>query len=155
MSGLDFQECCEPYLKGIKEPQSAQKLMRARYSAYVTSHIDFIEQTQTLNDDEEFDRMEATSWSRNSKWLGLEILDTKDGGKDDNKGIVEFIAHFEDKDGKHAHHEVSLFHKIEGKWMFHQSLTPKNRPYVRETKIGRNDPCPCGSQKKYKKCCKP
>ena len=27
-------------------------------------------------------------------------------------------------------------------------------PYVRETpKIGRNDPCPCGSGKKYKKCC--
>jgi hypothetical protein len=26
-------------------------------------------------------------------------------------------------------------------------------PYVRESKIGRNDPCPCGSGKKYKKCC--
>ena len=24
---------------------------------------------------------------------------------------------------------------------------------VRVTKIGRNDPCPCGSGKKYKKCC--
>ncbi|TRZ81795.1 hypothetical protein D4R86_02170 [bacterium] len=22
-----------------------------------------------------------------------------------------------------------------------------------EAKIGRNDPCPCGSNKKYKKCC--
>ena len=26
-------------------------------------------------------------------------------------------------------------------------------PFVREPKIGRNDPCPCGSGKKYKKCC--
>ena len=24
---------------------------------------------------------------------------------------------------------------------------------VRSVKIGRNDPCPCGSGKKYKKCC--
>ena len=24
---------------------------------------------------------------------------------------------------------------------------------VRVTKVGRNDPCPCGSGKKYKKCC--
>jgi SWIM/SEC-C metal-binding protein len=24
---------------------------------------------------------------------------------------------------------------------------------VAETKVGRNDPCPCGSGKKYKKCC--
>lgn len=31
---------------------------------------------------------------------------------------------------------------------------PVEQPYVRETpKIGRNDPCPCGSGKKYKKCC--
>jgi hypothetical protein len=29
--------------------------------------------------------------------------------------------------------------------------TPK--PLIREPKIGRNDPCPCGSGKKYKKCC--
>ncbi len=27
------------------------------------------------------------------------------------------------------------------------------QPFVREPKIGRNDPCPCGSGKKYKKCC--
>ena len=30
--------------------------------------------------------------------------------------------------------------------------TPENTP-VRVTKIGRNEPCPCGSGKKYKKCC--
>ena len=30
---------------------------------------------------------------------------------------------------------------------------PKGTPTVNEPKIGRNDPCPCGSGKKYKKCC--
>lgn len=30
----------------------------------------------------------------------------------------------------------------------------KKKPYVRKTKkVGRNDPCPCGSGKKYKNCC--
>ena len=30
----------------------------------------------------------------------------------------------------------------------------KKKPFVRKTKkIGRNDPCPCGSGKKYKNCC--
>ncbi len=29
----------------------------------------------------------------------------------------------------------------------------KSRTIVKEKKIGRNDPCPCGSGKKYKKCC--
>ncbi|WP_430733003.1 SEC-C metal-binding domain-containing protein [Clostridium tertium] len=29
----------------------------------------------------------------------------------------------------------------------------KKKTIVNEEKIGRNDPCPCGSNKKYKKCC--
>ena len=29
----------------------------------------------------------------------------------------------------------------------------KKKPIVNKNKIGRNDPCPCGSGKKYKKCC--
>ena len=29
----------------------------------------------------------------------------------------------------------------------------KSRTIVKGQKIGRNDPCPCGSGKKYKKCC--
>ena len=31
--------------------------------------------------------------------------------------------------------------------------TPKRKPVKAEKKIGRNDPCPCGSGKKYKNCC--
>jgi len=30
---------------------------------------------------------------------------------------------------------------------------PDEGPLIREPKVGRNDPCPCGSGKKYKKCC--
>lgn len=29
----------------------------------------------------------------------------------------------------------------------------KNQPLIKKTKVGRNDPCTCGSGKKYKKCC--
>lgn len=42
-----------------------------------------------------------------------------------------------DHDGHHHHHG-------------HRHIAP----FVRSgPKIGRNDPCPCGSGKKYKKCC--
>jgi preprotein translocase subunit SecA len=34
-----------------------------------------------------------------------------------------------------------------------QPETAKLQPRVVENKVGRNDPCPCGSGKKYKKCC--
>lgn len=32
-------------------------------------------------------------------------------------------------------------------------LAPKIEPYHAPPRVGRNDPCPCGSGKKYKKCC--
>jgi preprotein translocase subunit SecA len=35
----------------------------------------------------------------------------------------------------------------------HTAGSQKGKPVVREERIGRNDPCPCGSGKKYKKCC--
>ena len=29
----------------------------------------------------------------------------------------------------------------------------ESQPYIAPAKVGRNDPCPCGSGKKFKKCC--
>jgi hypothetical protein len=46
--------------------------------------------------------------------------------------------------------------KIEPGYAFDDDFyeTDDSTPFVREApKIGRNDPCPCGSGKKYKKCC--
>jgi hypothetical protein len=40
-----------------------------------------------------------------------------------------------------------------GIWMSREAPTPRHAP--KAEKIGRNDPCPCGSGKKYKKCCLP
>ena len=33
------------------------------------------------------------------------------------------------------------------------SLSNTSKPFVNLNKIGRNEKCPCGSNKKYKKCC--
>jgi len=53
---------------------------------------------------------------------------------------------------KHPH----LFDDILGEEdSFIDAMPPlNNEPFVRQTqKIGRNVPCPCGSGKKYKRCC--
>ena len=34
-----------------------------------------------------------------------------------------------------------------------KKITHYDEPYIADKKPGRNDPCPCGSGKKYKKCC--
>ena len=40
-------------------------------------------------------------------------------------------------------------------WVAGQSFEPGSRvvPRLRAFRIGRNDPCPCGSKLKFKKCC--
>ncbi|MBO5428931.1 MAG: SEC-C domain-containing protein [Peptococcaceae bacterium] len=35
----------------------------------------------------------------------------------------------------------------------HGDEKPAKQPKVNKDKVGRNDPCPCGSGKKYKHCC--
>ncbi len=50
---------------------------------------------------------------------------------------------------------VSKLSKDEQKQFFRNSpiLPPPKTPIVKEQEPGRNDPCKCGSGKKYKKCC--
>jgi SEC-C motif-containing protein len=58
-------------------------------------------------------------------------------------------------DGKlHDHREHSLFEKENGEWRFLDAQAGKTPTLRREEpKVGRNDPCSCGSGKKFKKCC--
>ena len=128
--------------------------MRSRYTAYTTQEIDYIVDTHDPSVTGDVDRDATLEWAQKSEWLGLEIVDTEAGGKDDEEGAVEFIARYS-VDGKEAfHHERSRFRRHEGNWVYLDSGMVKPKPIVREEpKVGRNEPCPCGSGKKYKKCC--
>ncbi|HEY0135878.1 MAG TPA: SEC-C metal-binding domain-containing protein [Nannocystis sp.] len=56
--------------------------------------------------------------------------------------------HDHEHDHGHAHEHVH------GPGCAHDHEHAGPRPYVREQpKVGRNDPCVCGSGKKFKKCC--
>jgi len=152
-SEKEFGECCEPFLNGIADAPTAEALMRARYSAYVTANIDFIEKTAHSGPRAGFDRESARKWAEGSQWQGLEILNIVGGKEQDTEGSVEFIAYYSQNGEEIKHHEVSTFRKEDGAWTFVDGRV-LNQPFRREQpKIGRNDPCPCGSGKKYKKCC--
>lgn len=138
--------------KGISPP-TAEALMRSRYSAYATGKVDYILETHNPDDRDDLSREEVENWSKNSDWQGLEILQCSKGTEKDAKGTVEFKAHFMQDRARYTHHEVALFEKKNDRWYFVDGQV-QNQPQVREApKVGRNDPCPCGSGKKYKKCC--
>ena len=147
-----FTQCCEPMLKGLKTPETAADLMRSRYTAFVRKEIDYIMNTVSPASRKNFDRKGVEEWSRKTDWAGLEIVSTEKGGTDDVTGQVEFIAKFRENDEIKKHHELATFVKINGSWFFEDGRTPPIKQVISGPKIGRNDPCHCGSGKKFKKC---
>ncbi len=150
-SGSNFADCCEPIINGTRESQTAEELMRARYSAFVTRAIDFIVASTHSRTRKEIDLDFVREWSETSTWRGLEILETK--VVNENKAFVSFEARFAQKGEDQTHREKSVFERENGQWRFVTGDELKNPTVKYETpKPGRNYPCPCGSGKKYKKC---
>jgi len=154
-SGQTFSGCCEPYLCGDRKPKTAEQTMRARYTAHVRADMAYIASTLHPEAREEHDEEEALRWAQESQWLGMEIKASDGGQVDDDEGHVEFVATYRDKKGNlHTHHELSRFLKVDGQWLFRDAQDATQEQIRRENpKVGRNEPCPCGSAKKYKKCC--
>jgi len=150
-----FSECCGPYLAHEKNPPTAEALMRSRYSAFTKGDIDYLYETLSPDQRSDFNRTATSDWANKSQWRGLEIVETEQGLEGDSVGKVTFVAHFT-RDGKPlTHKEKSLFRRdpAKGVWFFAEELSLKSAPVVLGPQPGRNDPCPCGSGKKFKKCC--
>lgn len=129
--------------------------MRSRYTAYVLGRIDYLQDTLAPEHRAGFDRKAAADWSKKSQWLGLDIEATEGGQPGDAKGHVDLTAHYIAEGLRQAHRERSWFRfdEADQRWYFVEGETRKSAPVVREARPGRNDPCSCGSGKKYKKCC--
>lgn len=146
--GGEFATCCQPIIKGSESAQTPERLMRARYSAYATGAIDFLAKSTHSKTRKQFDPEGAERWSRDSRWLSLSILSVDSSLN--NRGHVNFEARYEDSAGVVVlHRERSLFELEGNEWRF---VSGGAIPAVSQ-KIGRNEPCPCGSGKKHKKCC--
>ena len=153
-SELEYSQCCEPFIKGESLPETAEKLMRSRYSAFAKTEVEYLYTSTLPSQRSQHDPEGSREWAENSEWHGLTIVKTEKGGENDTDGSVEFIAEFTQQGQKIDHHELATFKKEEGRWYFEDGEGVAQRPFKREApKVGRNDPCPCGSGKKFKKCC--
>lgn len=125
--------------------------MRSRYTAYVRGAVDYLIDTHDAATRASVDRAAVAAWSRDTEWLGLEILDTVRGGAGDDEGIVEFVARGRTRGAPFAQRERSRFRRHDGRW-YYVDGTHVREPTRAVATAGRNDPCPCGSGKKYKRC---
>jgi len=117
--------------------------MRSRYAAFVTRDADYLIKTWHPSCHATDFRQEIEAGFANMQWLGLTQYETA-AGRDENEGFVSFVARFTEQGRAGAIIERSRFLKEGGEWYYIDGTRPQ---------FGRNDPCPCGSGKKFKKCC--
>lgn len=136
--------------------------MRARYSAHVLGLVDFVINTYHPSCHAEEQR-EAIRDSVESDWQKLDVHHAESGTHAD-EGFVTFSAYFVDNGTEYSMTERSRFIREHGVWFYidgefpspeesEPPLDPRLHQTVNNVKIGRNDPCLCGSGKKFKKCC--
>lgn len=159
-----FEECCGPYLARKAKAPTAEALLRSRYTAFVKHDVDYVLETHHPKTKSQVKREEIESWAKESVWIGMKIIKQEGGQASDNKGVIHFHAQYEAhaEDGPktdrllHDHFEKSFFERdpnAANAWRF-VDAEPMEKGTIRrsEPKTGRNDPCTCGSGKKYKKC---
>jgi SEC-C motif-containing protein len=107
-----FQDCCEPIIKGTQKAQTAETLMRSRYSAYATHEADYLLATTHSSERKYYSKSEILNWATSNQWLELEIIKT-------TENTVEFKAFFLDNTlQKQMHHELSTFKLENGNWFY-------------------------------------
>ena len=144
-SAKPFDQCCGPLLAG-QPASSPEALMRSRYTAFTKHNLDYLTSTLTPEAQEDFNQEDAKAWAEQAQWQKLEIRYAQDDQ-------VEFIAYFRLNGKNQYHHELATFRQVDGHWRYADGqLDPKQQTRTVKS-VGRNDPCPCGSGKKYKKCC--
>ena len=149
-SGEPEAGCCGPILDGVPAP-TALALMRSRYTAYVRGAIDYLIATHDPSTRRTVDRAAIARWSRDTSWQGLEIVACERGEEDDDEGVVEFVARGTTLGTPFAQRERSRFRRVDGTWYYLDGKVGA-APAARPATPGRNDPCPCGSGMKYKRC---
>jgi SEC-C motif-containing protein len=153
-SGAEYTSCCEPVISGKRQAATAEALLRARYSAFNRADIKFIENSHSTKTRGQVDFAGIEQWARDAEWKKLEVIRVERGQAGDADGEIEFKAHYRLHNKDCVLHEVGEFAYKQRQWWYMDSKLPEMKQYVRETpKIGRNDPCACGSGRKFKKCC--
>ena len=151
-SQKDYVSCCGPLIAGKPAP-TAEALMRSRYTAYCLGKLDYIERTSAGEAALAFNRGEAVRSTSGTEWLGVTIETTEAGGEGDDTGTVTFTARYRERGRVFSLSETSEFRRILGAWRYVRGDVRVASKKAASVLVDRNDPCPCGSGKKYKKCC--
>lgn len=108
--------CCQPFILGKAFPDTAEQLMRSRYTAFTQENEAYL--LQSWHPDT---RPKNIEFDQNSKWLGLKIISVAKGSQADNEGWVEFVARYKISGKAYRLKELSYFIRCSDKWVYHSA----------------------------------
>ena len=112
-SGKPFSRCCAPAIDRSCVPESAEALMRSRYTAYTQLNEAYLLDTWHGST-----RPAAPLFDTGStpKWIGLQVRAHRQ--PDATHAEVEFIARYRVGGRAHRLHETSRFVLEDGRWLY-------------------------------------
>ena len=137
-------------LKQERKAENAEALMRSRFTAHAVGDYRHLHRTYLETARKPFVEEEKGG---DVQWTRLVIHSHEPGAKP-GTAFVDFTAYFDDAGREQAMHEKSEFTQIAGDWFYARTVRSGPAPLKSAApKVGRNEPCPCGSGKKFKHCC--
>ncbi len=121
-SGARLAGCCGPVVYEGEAADTAEALMRARYTAYARRRLPFIIASHDPTTRASVDRVSLQAWLARTRWLALEVLETEHGGPADSRGVVRFRARYREAGEERVHEERSEFRKAHGRWVYVRAL---------------------------------
>lgn len=117
-SELRYGACCMPFHHLKARPETAEQLMRSRYSAYFFRRVDYLVDTTHPDTREPGLKQELEKTIHQVNWSGLSIIGVSGGGRDDKTGKVEFSADYFLNGEAYELHERSRFKRFKGTWKY-------------------------------------
>jgi len=112
-TGEPFGGCCLPLHRGERQAETAEELMRSRYSAYCVGDFEYVWKTWHPRT-----RAEQPVSGEGPTWMGLQIVDVVAGQPGDEHGEVEFRAYYREGRRTGTLHERSRFAVRARRWFY-------------------------------------
>ena len=118
--GKEYAACCGRFIDGGELPQTAEQLMRSRYTAYTLHNEAYLKATWHASTRP----AEEVAQDEGLKWLGLEVRKHVPAG---DKATVEFVARCKTGGRAHRMHEISNFVHEGGRWFYVDGSFPETK----------------------------
>lgn len=122
--------------------------MRSRYSAFCCQALSYLQQSCVTELQAEQSPEQLRDFVQQAHFIRLQILPLPTLTMVKGEGYVHFQVWYLLGHQLHSFRELSHFVHRQGRWLYSSGDVSEQATQ----KIGRNDPCPCGSGRKFKSC---